>query len=98
MNPQQRFETIYNALIEQTDMNILDRYAIQDIQVTNRTSSPFNLDEFMQPMMSIKLGKREYEMLMDNFGKYLEVMNAVDSDPQLKAMYSQFLTMMYLKR
>lgn len=93
MNPEERFETIYNALIEQTDHNILDRYAVH-----NNTSPPFDLDAFMQPMMSIKLGKREYEMLMDGFGKYLEILHAVDSDPQLKFMYSQFLTMLYLKR
>lgn len=98
MEPAKHLEFMFNAVIEQTGNK---RYLKEDLQLCNRLSygelMPQNMAVRMENEIAVKMGESDYQNLMDSYGKYLELIYAVERDPIVKDMFEKMIIYLRLK-
>ena len=99
MEPAKHLEFMFNAIIEQTGNK---RYLKEDLAVYHRHSynepTPQNMAVRTENEIAVKMGEGDYQNFMDSYGKYLELIYAMERDPIVKEMFSKMMTYIILKR
>jgi hypothetical protein len=98
MEPAKHLEFMFNAVIEQTGQR---RYLKEDLQLCNRLSygelMPQNMAVRMENEIAVKMGEGDYQNFMDSYGKYLELIYAMERDPTVKDMFEKMIVYLRLK-
>jgi hypothetical protein len=98
MEPARHLEFMFNAVIEQTGQR---RYLKEDLQLCNRMSygelMPQNAAVRMENEIAVKMGEGDYQNLMDSYGRYLELVYAMERDPTVKDMFEKMIVYLRLK-
>jgi hypothetical protein len=98
MEPAKHLEFMFNAVIEQTGNR---RYLKEDLQLCNRMSygelMPQNAAVRTENEIAVKMGEGDYQNFMDSYGKYLELIYAMERDPTVKDMFEKMIIYLRLK-
>jgi len=98
MEPAKHLEFMFNAVIEQTGQR---RYLKEDLQLCNRMSygelMPQNMAVRMENEIAVKMGEGDYDKFIYSYGKYLDLLYAVETDPIAKEMFEKLLIYIHLK-
>ena len=98
MEPAKHLEFMFNAVIEQTGQK---RYLKEDLAVYHRQSynepTPQNMAVRTENEIAVKMGEHDYQKFMDSYGRYLELVYAMERDPTLKDMFHKMIMYMRLK-
>ena len=98
MEPAKHLEFMFNAVIEQTGQR---RYLKEDLQLCNRMSygelMPQNAAVRMENEIAVKMGEGDYQKFMDSYGRYLELVYAMERDPTVKDMFEKMIVYLRLK-
>jgi len=98
MEPARHLEFMFNAVIEQTGQK---RYLKEDLQVYHRLSynepTPQNMAVRTENEIAVKMGEGDYQNCMDSYGKYLELIYAMERDPTVKDMFEKMIVYLRLK-
>jgi len=98
MEPAKHLEFMFNAVIEQTGQK---RYLKEDLAVYHRLSynepTPQNMAVRTENEIAVKMGEGDYQNFMDSYGKYLELIYAMERDPTVKDMFEKMIIYVRLK-
>lgn len=97
-DPMKHFCDCHRATIEVTNNR---QYVYEDLVASNlHYSQSMTVDRTvrMENQISITMGETDYNRFMRTYSKYIELLYAVDSDSQLREMYSKLLIMIELKK
>ncbi len=98
MEPARHLEFMFNAIIEQTGQK---RYLKEDLAVYHRLSynepTPQNMAVRTENEIAVKMGEGDYQNFMDSYGKYLELIYAIERDPIVKDMFEKMIIDLRLK-
>lgn len=89
---------MFNAIIEQTGQK---RYLKEHLAVFARQSynepTPQNMAVRTENELAIKMGESDYQNFMDSYGRYLELIYAMERDPVAKDMFEKMIIYLRLK-
>ena len=95
MDPERHFEFMFRAQIEPTGRV---RTQIQDIMpVSYSDPIPLDIQTEIEREISIKMGERDYNNFMKSYGKYLELVYAMERDPTVRDMFEKMIVYLRLK-
>jgi hypothetical protein len=98
MEPEEHLKFVLNAVIEQTGQR---RYLKKDLRIYNNLNygelMPQNMSVRMESEIAVKMGERDYEKFIYSYGKYLDLLHAVETDPIAKEMFEKLLVYIHLK-
>lgn len=98
MEPAKHLEFMFNAVIEQTGQK---RYLKEDLSTYRNLNygelMPQNMAVRMENELAIKMGEGDYQNLMDSYGRYLELVYAMERDPVVKDMFEKMIIYLRLK-
>ena len=98
MEPAKHLAFMFNAVIEQTGQK---RYLNEDLATYHKLSynepMPQNMAVRTENELAIKMGERDYQNFMDSYGRYLELVYAMERDPIVKDMFEKMIIYLRLK-
>lgn len=98
MKPEQHLKFMFNAEVEPTGHK---RYLKEDLQIYHRLSynepMPQNMAVRTENEIAVKMGENDYENFIYSYGKYLDLLYAVETDPIAKDMLEKLIIYVNLK-
>ena len=98
MEPEQHLKFMFNAEVEPTGSK---RYLKEDLAVYHRLSynepTPQNMAVRTENEIAVKMGEGDYDKFIYSYGKYLDLLYAVETDPIAKEMFEKLLIYIHLK-
>jgi hypothetical protein len=98
MEPAKHLEFMFNAVIEMTGKR---RYLKEDLTTYHNLNygelMPQNVAVRMENEIAVKMGEGDYRNFMANYGRYLELIYAMERDPVVKDMFEKMIIYLRLK-